>query len=290
MAGRPVDAHIHVWSADLDRYPLAPGFAAADLWRPSFTPEEYFAYAPAGTRVNLVQMTWYGLDHSYIADLIAEAPDTFVGTGVVAGVSDVSLAPPDKSMLALERRGIVAFRIRGASAQPKWEKPGRWLDQPGYERMFACGADRNLALAFLCGPADLPEIGRMCGRFPQTPVVIDHFGGVRVRGGAVDAAGLAALCGLAQFPRVMVKLGPLHGLGDGPYPFAEMRGLLRPVVAAFGAGRCMWESDSGGPLWMEEPDRDYAASVALIAEDDAYSEAEKALLLGGTAASIFFDR
>ena len=34
-------------------------------------------------RINLVQMTWYGLDHSYIIDLIANAPDTFVGTGIM---------------------------------------------------------------------------------------------------------------------------------------------------------------------------------------------------------------
>lgn len=290
MENRPVDAHIHVWSADLGRYPLAPGFSAADLWRPSFTPEEYFGYAPAGTRVNLVQMTWYGLDHRYIADRIAAAPDTFSGTGVVPAVCDVSLAPPDKTMQALARQGIVAFRVRGGGAQPDWKKPERWLDQPGYERIFACAADCNLALSFLCRPADLPEIGRMGERFPQTPVIIDHFGGVRVREGAVDAAGLAALCDLAQYPRVMVKLGPLHGLGDGPYPFAEMRGLLRPVVSAFGADRCMWESDSGGPLWMEEPARDYAASIALIAEDEIYSEAEKMLLLGGTAGKIFFER
>ena len=66
-AGAPaavVDAHVHFWTADEARYPLAPGFTADDLWLPSFTPADYSEFAPDGrTRINLVQMTWYGLDH-----------------------------------------------------------------------------------------------------------------------------------------------------------------------------------------------------------------------------------
>ena len=37
---RIVDAHVHVWSTDTDRYPLAPGFDRSDLWLPSFTPAD----------------------------------------------------------------------------------------------------------------------------------------------------------------------------------------------------------------------------------------------------------
>ena len=40
-----VDAHIHVWTSDFDRYPLAPGFTPDDLWLPSFTPDDHFAYS-----------------------------------------------------------------------------------------------------------------------------------------------------------------------------------------------------------------------------------------------------
>ena len=57
----------------LKNYPLAPGFDPSDLWLPSFTPAQYFEYSRSvgKVRINLVQMTWYGLDHSYIIDLIA---------------------------------------------------------------------------------------------------------------------------------------------------------------------------------------------------------------------------
>ena len=113
-----IDAHIHVWTDDFENYPLAPGFDPSDLWLPSFTPAQYFEYSRSvgKVRINLVQMTWYGLDHSYIIDLIANAPDTFVGTGIIPAVTDVSLASPDKTMIALSRHGIYAFRVRGGKS------------------------------------------------------------------------------------------------------------------------------------------------------------------------------
>ena len=48
----------------------------SDLWYPSMTPEDYARYMVKryGTvRANLVQPTWYGLDHTYIIDCIARA-------------------------------------------------------------------------------------------------------------------------------------------------------------------------------------------------------------------------
>jgi len=290
MTQRVVDAHIHVWSPDFQRYPLAPGFDESDPWLPSFTPDDHFEYSHrlGKVRINLVQMTWYGLDHRYIIDLIASDPDRFVGTGIVPAVSDVSLGRPDRVMRDLSRCGIRAFRIRGRAAQPQRGQTDRWLEQAGYESMFACGAEENLALSFLMGPADVPELDRMCERFPETPVIVDHMGGVRVRDGEISGEELGALCRLARHPRVMVKLGPVHGLGSGRAPFLDVLGLVRPVVEAFGAERCMWESDSGGPIQMEDPERDYRASVDLIRNAEFLSASDKELILGGTAERFFF--
>ena len=92
-----VDAHAHVWSPDLNKYPLAPGLTRENLWFPSFTVEELVERGNrAGVnRYNLIQMTCLaGLDHSYILDIIAGDPARFVGTGIVPAVSDVSLPQP----------------------------------------------------------------------------------------------------------------------------------------------------------------------------------------------------
>src|SRR5262249_28589661 len=158
---------------DAEKYPLAPGFENKDLWFPSFTPDELFERASGSglARVNLVQMTWYGLDHSYIAEIIAKAPDRFVGTGIVPAVIDTAGPSPDRTMVALSKRGILAFRVRGKSTRPEIPGGTQWMSQPGYEKMFAAAAEHNLALSFLMSPADLSEVGRMCARHPEAPVI-----------------------------------------------------------------------------------------------------------------------
>jgi predicted TIM-barrel fold metal-dependent hydrolase len=99
---RIFDAHVHIWSSNITKYPLAPGYHAKDLDPPSFTAEELLKHArPAGVRaINLVQMTWYGLDHSYILDVIRKHSGIFVGTGIVPAYSTAALPSPDLTMLA----------------------------------------------------------------------------------------------------------------------------------------------------------------------------------------------
>ena len=203
-----VDAHAHVWSPDLHKYPLAPGLTREDLWFPSFTVEELVERGGrAGvTRYNLIQMTCYGLDHSYILDIIANDPTRFVGTGIVPAFSDVSLPGPDRTMKALARGGIYAFRIRGRSTRPVLGSGERWMDHPGFDKMFAAGARHDLCLSFLMTPADLPELDRMCRRHPETPVIIDHFCLIGKQADRTEEE-TRALCRMARHPRVMLKLG-----------------------------------------------------------------------------------
>jgi predicted TIM-barrel fold metal-dependent hydrolase len=295
LTGRIVDAHIHVWSPDFDTYPLAPGFTPEDLWLPSFTPDDHRAYSHAcgKVRFNLVQMTWYGLDHRYILDLIAADPTTYVGTGIVPGVADVSLADPGKTMLALAEGGIRAFRVRGGkTGRPTaFGRIGRWLDYPGYDSMFKAGAEHDLALSFLMGVDDLPDLIRMCRRFPETPVILDHLCGVRIRNGIWPEQSIRALCRMARYPRVMVKLGPFQALGGGKAPYLDLLPLIERVVDAFGPERIMWESDSGGPVVMQDPHTHFAACLALIRDHAEFlSPADKESILVKTAESFFFNR
>jgi predicted TIM-barrel fold metal-dependent hydrolase len=287
-----IDAHIHLWSTDLDRYPLALGFTTENLWRESYTPEDHEISSGkyGALRANLVQMTWYGLDHSYITDLIQAHPGRFVGTGIVPAVTDISLPSPGRVMEALSSKGIFAFRIRGRSAQSPWGQSSQWLDQEGYAEMFATGASQNLALSFLAGPTDLPEIDRMCALYPDTPVIIDHVGGVRVKDAALVEQEIVALTELARHPRLMIKFGPIHGLGRDEAPFTDVLRLLQRTVEAFGAERCMWESDSGGPIEPKNPRDDMIASIALIRKAEFLTQSEQRLILSGTAEAFFFNR
>ena len=152
--GEIVDAHVHIWTSDTKKFPLAAGFSAKDLWFPSYSAEELMELGKVvGVgRFNLVQMTWYGVDHSYILDVISRNPKQFVGTGIVPAVTDVSLADPGATMIDLSRGGVYAFRIRGKSTRPKFTDGERWMDHPGYDKMFTAGAEHNLALSYLMSP------------------------------------------------------------------------------------------------------------------------------------------
>lgn len=283
------DAHVHVWSADTDKYPLAPGFQKKDLWFPSFTPEELAARAGAAvpSRVNLVQMTWYGLDHRYIADIIAKAPERFVGTGIVPAVIDTSGPSPDHAMLALAKLGIFAFRVRGKTTRPELADGPQWMDHPGYEKMFAAAAENHLALSFLMSPPDIPEVERMCARFPEAPVIVDHLCLIGRKGTFAEDE-IEALCRMAKHKRVMLKVGAFYGLGEKKPPYLELLPLIRKVVAAFGPDRCMWESDA--PLQVKPPQA-YDSAVALIRERaDFLTHADREQILFRTADEFFFKR
>src|SRR3954468_18792338 len=98
---------------------------------PSFTPEELFKHSkPAGvTRINLIQMSYYGFDNSYMLDMIALHKGVFCGTAVIDPEGD----SPDKLMGEMAKKGVRAFRIL-----PRLTKAtvARWLTPEGYSKMF----------------------------------------------------------------------------------------------------------------------------------------------------------
>jgi predicted TIM-barrel fold metal-dependent hydrolase len=277
-----IDAHVHVWTSDTDAYPISSKYQKSDMKPPSFTPEELFAHCrPVGVgRINLIQMSFYQDDHRYMLEAIAKHPGTFAGTGLLVDVTADGAKPADR-MRELGDQGLRAFRIGGQSrtAGPDW------IGHPNYEALYRLGAERNLILSFLINPADLPGVDRMCARFPETPVIIDHLG--RVRAGSDSfTADAEALARLAERPRVYLKVGAFYALSaEGP-PYTDLLPLIERAVSAFGPERCMWESDSP---YQVQPPHEYAASLALIRDHATFlSDSAKESLLSKTAETLLF--
>jgi predicted TIM-barrel fold metal-dependent hydrolase len=274
-----IDAHSHIWTPDVAHYPLAKGFAVADMKPRSFTAEELLKHCrPAGVgRVNLIQMSYYEFDNSYILDMIKLYPERFVGTAIVDPLGE----KPDEAMRALLEKGVRAFRIA-----PNYSKlpPARWLEPPGYQAMFATAAKTGQALSCLINPDAFPEVQKMCRRFPDTTVIIDHLGRIGVNG-TIDPKDVDALCALSRHPKLLVKVGAFYALGKKTPPYLDLAPLIKSVVQAFGANRCMWESDC--PFQV---DRDrYIDSVALIRDKlDFLSKDDREWLLTRTAERTLF--
>jgi predicted TIM-barrel fold metal-dependent hydrolase len=275
-----IDAHVHVWTPDTTRYPLAPGFTKENMKPASFTPEELFKHCkPAGVgRINLIQMSFYGFDNSYMLDMIAKYPGVFVGTAVINPLGK----DPEREMNDLAKKGVRAFRIHPKLSGEPVEK---WLRPEGYKTMFAAAARNNQALACLIGPDALQELDRMCTAYPQTPVIIDHLARIGADG-VIREGDVERLCAMAKHKKVLVKVGAFYALGKKQPPYTDLAPLIKKVVTAFGAERCMWESDC--PFQVQGP-HTYEASIGLVQRGlDFLSDVDKDWLLRKTAENFFF--
>lgn len=277
-----IDAHVHIWTPDTSHYPLAPGFKKDDMKPASFTPEELFKHTrPNGVvRINLIQMSYYGFDNSYIIDMIKLYPDVFVGTAVI----DPLGPDPAREMTRLRHQGVRAFRILPALSKQPVEK---WLQPVGYSKMFDTGARENLAMSCLIAPNALPELDRMCRKFPDTPVIIDHLCRIGIDG-EIREKDVDALCAMARHKNVMVKVGAFYALGKKKPPYTDLTPLIERVVKEYGSRRCMWESDCPFQVGGEHT---YAASINLIKTGLPFlNETDRDFLLRRTAEEFFFKK
>jgi predicted TIM-barrel fold metal-dependent hydrolase len=291
-----IDSHVHVWTDDLTRYPLARGHKKEDMKPARFTPEDLFRHTrPAGVdRIVLIQMSYYtpvgessekgnGFDNSYMLDMMAAHKDVFAGTAVI----DASHPAPDRQMGELAKKGVRAFRVypgleRGT--RPNEGRGERWLQAEGYAVMFAAGARNNQALSCLINPDALPDLDRMCRRFPDTPVIIDHLCRIGADG-TIREREVDALCAMAAHPKVMVKVGAFYALGKKEPPYTDLGPMIQKVVKAFGARRCMWESDC--PFQVDK--HKYADSIDLVRKHlDFLTDDDRDRLLRRTAEDFFF--
>ncbi len=274
-----IDSHVHIWTADYHQYPLAEGVDENRVKPRHFPPEVFLRYARPSfvSRVVLVQTINYNFDNSYMLDAVERFPEMFR----LAAIVDHTRADVADRMRSLLNRGVTGFRI----VAPEGEGD-RWLQHPGYDTMFETAAETGQAICPLIGPDGIAEVDRMCAAHPGTNVVVDHLARVGeddpAQNGDVDA-----LCNLARHPRAHVKASRFHSLGEQGPPHDDLAPLIERVVAAFGAERVMWGSDSPHQVANET----YKDSIALVRDRlEFLSDEDRRQILAGTAERVFFFR
>lgn len=273
-----IDAHVHIWTPDVRRYPLAAGFTLADMQPPSFTPEQLLAEArPAGVgRVVLIQMSFYGFDNRYMLDAIRDYPGVFSGVAVI----DEHAAGVPETMRELKRKGVRGFRIH-----PQHRGVESWLFSPAMEAMWKQGAEQNLAMCALVNPEALGPIDRMCERHPATPVVIDHFARIGIDG-VVRDGDVEALCRLARHANTYVKVSAFYALGKKRAPYTDLGPMIERLLKAFGRERLMWATDCP---YQVQAGHTYRDSIELVRSRlNFISPLDRQWLLELTAARVFF--
>ncbi|MGI8840886.1 MAG: amidohydrolase family protein [Caulobacteraceae bacterium] len=230
----------------------------------------------------------------------------------IVGHADLTLGEPVAEVLEAQ---IAAGggRFRGIRHSASWDadpdvlgplarrEQGLYL-QPAFRQGFARLAPLGLSFdAWLLEP-QLPDLVDLARAFPETSIILDHAG---------TPLGIAAYAGrreerfgvwreniraLAASPNVQVKLGGLAMPFAGFPSFmadpratsaqlaAEWQPYIETCVEAFGAGRCMFESNF--PVDIGSGDYDVLWNAFKIAAAAA-SPDEKAALFSGTAAKAY---
>ncbi len=188
--------------------------------------------------------------------------------------------------------------IRGT---PHIPPKGLLLDDT-FRQGFACLAPLGLSFDGWMWWTQLGEFADLADAFPQTQLVLDHFGGVL--GVGAHSGKLtedfphwqAAIRDLAKRPNVAVKLGGLAmrtaGFGlrerEAPMSSDELAQMWRPYfescLDAFGPQRCMFESNFPVDKVCVRYDTLWNAFKRLAA---ACNEAEKSALFFDTAAQVY---
>ena len=163
-------------------------------------------------------------------------------------------------------------------------------------------AKHNMTFEAWCYHPQIPELVDLAKAFPDTTIILDHFGGpigvgpYAGREDEVFEAWRANIGPLAECPNVMAKLGGLvmvvNGFGwqNMPKPPSSLELMERTrryyehTIGLFGVERCMFESNfpvdkvagSYSVLWN--------SFKRLTAN---YSDAEKAALYHDTAARVY---
>lgn len=223
-----VDTQVHVWSA-ADEAPSEYG---------SFGCDDVLALlrSEGVARALLIPPRWSGFDNAAAIECARAHPEL-----AVVGRFDPS-APGAREELSAwkDQRELVGVRlVLSHPPAPQWLRAGLFDGELAW--VWAVAEQEGIPLTVF-GPHLLPELSTVAERHPDLTLVVDHCGATAEKV-ADSFAHLPDLLAMARLPNVHVKVSSLPAYSDLACPFPDVDDVVRQVVDAFGASRCMWGSD-----------------------------------------------
>jgi len=273
-----VDTHAHIYHADEVLYrkkenPLRPPEGTGGI---EHMKREMQTHDVA--RTVLVQTgSAYGWNNHLLGDMAAANREQMVGV--------CTLDPGSKASVTEYERLVRDYNVRGLRMEPT--KTGVSVyDHPGADRLWQKVRELDGVICAHIQAQFLPELAALLTRYPDVQVVLDHAAYPKAVDG-VDSETVNGVVEVAKYKNLNVKLTfAVTGSGED-YPFSDMFGIVRRIVDAFGADRCMWGSDFPCELWLKKAS--YGQHLALFTEELDLSAGEREGILGGTAMRVWFD-
>mmetsp|Transcript_143498 Transcript_143498/g.357596 ORF Transcript_143498/g.357596 Transcript_143498/m.357596 type:complete len:325 (+) Transcript_143498:115-1089(+) len=316
-----VDPHLHFFDPATNPFNAFLG----SLGAPTYLPEQYAAAAvdlPISKSVHVEAVPDDGLAEAQWVNSLADQ-----GRCSVAGiVASCDLSASDVAT-KLDQLSAVP-RVRGIRYILDYDGPydgknpthrtltrhgnGKGVDflrdateAPKFEKGFAMLSERGLSFDLQCAPAQLLAAAALLRRHPGVTVCIDHLGKLHhfaVDGSSEDERKLAewrqGMLLMAELPQVYVKLSMLGHSVPGWHTDIKkeefLRSLVREVIDAFGAHRCMFASnwhinaavscsDHAFDTGLEMPEL-YARFETWVAD---LPETDRHRLFAGTASEFY---
>lgn len=228
-----IDAHVHVWALDPERYPWHQTLANVPIPAEAAPVEELLAQMDAAGvhRAVLVQPSVYGWDNSYLCDSAGRYPGRFAA---VCLVDPRSPHAGDDLRYWCRERGCCGIRINLIEDH----EPG-WLTTPARQGLWEAVTELGISVSLQMRPDHAPAVRRLARDYPATRFVVDYLG----RSAAHDGTGIIALHSLAEEPNIYAKFLVVSQDSEEQYPFRDLWPLYEAAIEAFGAGRLAFGTD-----------------------------------------------
>jgi L-fuconolactonase len=277
------DAHAHIISADIARYPPAPlggSVRPGDLDDP-VTAECLLQWLDENgvERAIIVQRAHvYGYDNAYVVDSAARYPDRL---RAVCAIDAQAADAPAQIRHWVGERGAIGIRL----TEPYKGADTSWFGSQRALRAWETAAEIGIPVRLhfyrwnraQCLPAVVP----LLRRFPQTAVVVDHLSNLSAEAGPPDYGLDAPLAALTDYPNLFllfstINLARLASTGAAAAP------VIEHIVRMFGTRRIMWGSDIG------QSQGSYAQMRALAeGAVEALSPDERRQVLHATGRAVY---
>jgi predicted TIM-barrel fold metal-dependent hydrolase len=269
------DAHAHLKSEDIARYPRAPAAPAAGA-TPSPPPGgevpevvrvlRWMDQNGVGGGAAVQHRDTYGVDNRYLLDSTDQYRHRLVP---VVALDAEDPATPDTVRQLVDQHGIAGVRLTGARGA---DGGFPWLESPAAHRTWAAVNQAGLVMDLMTlppghSPPALAAYGQLASRYPRVRLVLDHCAWPDAAG-PPDFGLSSAHLGLLAYHNISFKFTTVN-LDLLRAANASTKLALRRFVALLGAARMMWGSDIGNSpgLYSEMVARMVAAASGLSRRD-----------------------
>lgn len=270
-----IDAHLHVWSQNTEKYPWNPigGYIPEE----SATIDEFIQQMEEAfvEKAVVVQPTPYGWDNSYLLDVCRREKGR---------LKAIVLVNPESAEAGGDLRKLIDEGADGLRLNLHL-LPAEFIATDIFHALIDTAEGTGIPVCFQLTPEYFDGLEGIFRQYPQTRFILDHMARPRA-GSKPDDPAFTRLLNLSEYANAYVKLSGLNYFSNQSNPYEDTWPLLKATCDRFSAKRCMWGSDFPfvNDHWL------YTDLIETFQKNIGFSEDELIWIMSKTAESIWWKR